>query len=423
MLRYFLCFVVCLCGMGSASGQGSAGGASRVTTCELENHPAAYDGQLVEVTGRVSFGKFDFYIDSSCKPHGRAGVWLDIGGDVESPQAYWGIGNYLPKRKGTDVRVEGMPIPLVHDALLDRFVNDIGATRFRKPGGESCGPECLFYDVTASVQGRFFSGTRRPFGLNGCCHLLVVQKVLDVYSKRSRVPAGGEFECTSDRWQPTPEELTALSAIPSCSLRDDFAKCDVQVARQHWNEIIDPKDNLNDGHYWMSRDMTLSYIFNGGFIQRPGGTTEMKPASSFVRESCRATVPPKPLADHVYIRFYTSGREAPNEITAQQMAADRGNEAWRTSDADAVARSAFEDAGKKWNLGSLVRIKPSKCEVMPPDPGHKEQSGYCEWFAPDDMQEATIMLYKRAAPDLEKAVWVVASIEAGVCQTGAPSPE
>lgn len=417
MWRYFLGLIFFLVAMGSVSAQSLAEGPSHVTTCELENHPKVYDGQLVEVTGQVSFGKFDFYIDSSCKPHGGAGVWLDIGGDVESPQAYWGIGDYFPKRKGSDVRVEGVPIPLVHDALLDRFVNDIGATRFRKPNGEGCGSECLFYDVTATVQGRFFSGARHAFGLNGCCHLLVVQRVLNVASKRTSVPAGGEFECKSDRWQPTPEELKALSAIPSCSLRDDFAKCDAQVAKQHWHEIIDPKDNVNDGRHWMSRDMTLSYIFDGGFIQNPGGPIEMKPSGSFIRQSCRAVVPPKPFADHVYIRFYSAGPEDPREIAVQQTEADRGDQAWRASDADAVAWSAFQKATKEWNLESTARIKPSKCEVNPPDTDQMQQWGNCEWFSPDDMQEVTVEVHKRAAQELVKAVWVVTSIKAGLCQT------
>lgn len=400
------------------SAQPSVDVTKHVTTCELENNPKAYDRQLVEVTGQVSFGKFDFFIDSACKPHGGAGVWLDIGGDVESPQAYWGIGNYFPKRKETDVRVEGVSIPLVHDVLLDRFVNDIGATRFRKPNGEGCGPECLFYDVTATVQGRFFSGTRHAFGMNGCCHLLVVERVLNVSSKRTLVPAGGEFECDSDSWQPTPEELKALSAIPSCSLQDDFAKCDAKVAKRHWNEVIDPKNRLSSSG-WMSPDMTLAYFFRGGFVQHGrGGPAEMTPSSSFIRQSCRAVVPPKPLADHVYIRFYTSGPEDSSEIVAQQMAADRGKEAWRASDADSVAWTAFQDASKEWNLGSAIRIKSSKCEVRPPDTDNKQQWGDCEWFAPDDMQEVTIELHKRAAPDLQKAVWVVTSIEVGLCRAG-----
>jgi hypothetical protein len=52
-----------------------------VTTCQLETHPSAYDHKLVEVRGRVYFGKFDFVIDSTCKPHGHG-----LSGGGEEPQ-------------------------------------------------------------------------------------------------------------------------------------------------------------------------------------------------------------------------------------------------------------------------------------------------------------------------------------------------
>jgi hypothetical protein len=47
----------------------------------LETHPSAYDHKLVEVRGRVYFGKFDFVIDSTCKPHGHG-----LSGGGEEPQ-------------------------------------------------------------------------------------------------------------------------------------------------------------------------------------------------------------------------------------------------------------------------------------------------------------------------------------------------
>lgn len=192
---------------------------ARVTVCELENHPNVYDRKLVEVSGRIYFGKFDFIIDATCEPHSQTGVWLDIGGDVVSPSQYWNIGNFLPKQHGVDVQVRGIAVPLVHDSLLDQFVSDVGATRFRKPNGESCGSECLFYDVKATLRGVFFSGLKGGFGMEQCCHLLVVEKVTSLSSMRTSVPSGGTYQCASDRWQPTPEELKALSEMPNYSLK------------------------------------------------------------------------------------------------------------------------------------------------------------------------------------------------------------
>jgi len=182
----------------------------------LESQPNTYDRKLVEVSGRVYFGKSDFIIDATCRPRTQAGVWLDMGGDVTSPAQYRGIGNFLLKQRGVGVRVRGITVPVVHDALLDQFVNDVGAPRFRKPNGQDCGPECLFYQVHATLRGMFFSGVKSGFGMNECCHLLVVEKVTNLLSKRTSVPAGGTYQCTSDRWQPTPGELKTLSEIPGC---------------------------------------------------------------------------------------------------------------------------------------------------------------------------------------------------------------
>jgi hypothetical protein len=94
----------------------------QATTCQLETHPSAYDHKLVEVRGRVYFGKFDFVIDSPCKPHSQGRVWLDLGGDVQAPGEYWGVASLLPKHKGMDVKVKGY----------------FNSSRARCPSGQIC---------------------------------------------------------------------------------------------------------------------------------------------------------------------------------------------------------------------------------------------------------------------------------------------
>jgi hypothetical protein len=203
--------------------------------------------------------------------------------------------------------------------------------------------------------------------MNECCHLLVVEQVLNLSSKRTTVPAGGEFQCTSDRWQFTPEELKALSAIPACSLRGDFRDCDVVLAK-HWGDTISARDSLDYPNQWISDDMTRTYIFAGGFIQKgPRQPIEMKPSSSVVRQVCHPLVAPKPAFDHVYCRFYRSGNlENRDAAIALQKADDDGTDAWRTSALAHVAWLAFQDASKQWNLGSAISVKLSKCEAWPP---------------------------------------------------------
>lgn len=438
MFRQILCLVGCITAAGLASAQDKplTDLPVRVTVCQLENHPNLYDQKLVEVRGRVYFGKFDFVIDAACEPHSQAGVWLDIGGDVVSPAQYWDIGNFLPKKRGVDVQVRGIAIPLVQDALLDRFVNDVGATRFRKPNGDGCGSECLFYEVKATLRGMFFSGVKGGFGMEQCCHLLVVEKVTSLSSKRTSVPAGGTYHCALDRWQPTPGELKTLSEIPGCSLRASFNNCFAVVAK-HWGQTIKASAGLGD-RGWISPDMTVYYGFAGGFISKAGQlsankrqstpvwTSEMTPSSSFTREACHPEVPPQPASDHVYCHFYRSrALENQNAVMALQKAVDDGKDTWRAYDMTKVGWMAFEDASKQWNLGSEVRVKPSKCEPSPPGTdgeGNQQQWGYCIWFTPDDMQEITVELHKpgyvkKPAGQLKKAVWIATDVEINLCRT------
>jgi hypothetical protein len=406
----------------SAEDEGASAQPVQVTTCQLETHPDAYDRKLVEVRGRIYFGKFDFVIDSDCKDHRQARVWLDLGGDFESPGKYWGIVSFLPKQKGQDVRVRGISIPLVRDALLDQFVNDVGATRFRKPNGEGCGSECLFYEVTPTVRGRFFSATKGAgFGVEECCHLLVIEKIIRVSSRRNMVPAGGEFQCTSDRWLLTSDERKALSTIPGCSLRDDFKMCSAVFAK-HWGDTINANEGLDYPGPWMSRDMTLSYKFAGNFIQSAGQAFQMKPGSAVVREACLAVSPPQPASDHVYCRFYRSGLlEQGNSAAAPAKKTEAEGETWRLSDPTQVGWLAFQDSAREWNLDPDTPLRSAGCEQGTMAES-KQPWAQCTWLARDGLEQVIVDLHKpinlkNAAGDFGKVPWVAADVEANQCRT------
>jgi len=402
---------------------------THVTVCQLENQPENYDHKLVEVSGRIYFGKFDFVIDGKCEPHGYVRVWLDIGGDIVSPAQFWDIGNFLPKQRGVDVRVRGVTVPLVRDPLTEQFVSDVGAIRLQKPNGEGCGSECLFYEVTATVRGVFFSGVKGGFGMEQCCHLLVVERVTSLSSKRTAVPAGGTYTCATERWQPSPAELETLSAIPACSLRANFNGC-LAIAAKHWGETIKPNGGLENPRGWISPDMTLYYGFSGGFVQKSGQTTEMTPSSSFTRQVCRASSPPYLASGHVSCGFYRSFlQEDKNAALALQEKVDAGQETWRASDMAQVAWLAYDEQRKQWNLDAATEAKLSKCEPWPAgrdDQGKQQQWGYCTWLTPDDMQEITVQLHKPGYLDkhdgeLKEVVWVAQTVEVNLCQAK-PSP-
>lgn len=389
-----------------------------MTVCQLENHLGTYDRKFVEVSGRIYFGKFDFVIDAKCEPHSYARLWLDIGGDVVSPAQFWDIGNFLPKQPGVDVRVRGVTIPLVRDPLTEQFVNDVGAIRFQKPNGEDCGSECLFYEVTATVRGVFFSGVKGGFGMERCCHLLVVKKVTSLSSKRTTVPAGGTYQCVPERWQPSSEELKALSDLPACSLRENFNGCYETVAK-HWGETIKARDGLENPRGWISPDTTVYYGFSGGFLQKSDRTSEMTPSSSFTHQVCRAISRPYPPTDHVSCSFYRSFRPEDRSATIElQRRVDAGQETWRASDMAQVAWSAYNEPRKQWNLDPATEAKLSECRPWAPgkdDEGSQQQLGYCTWFTPDDMQEITVQLRKPSYLDkhhgeISKVVWIAEDV-------------
>jgi hypothetical protein len=431
MFWRFLSLACCLCTakLVLADSKPPSSSPTHVTVCQLENQPENYDHKLVEVSGRIYFGKFDFVIDGKCEPHGYARVWVDIGGDVVSPAQFWDIGNFLPKQRGVDVRVRGVTVPLVRDPLTEQFVSDVGAIRLQKPNGEGCGSECLFYEVTATVRGVFFSGVKGGFGMEQCCHLLVIERVTTLSSKRTTVPAGGTYTCATERWQPSPAELETLSTIPACSLRANFNGC-LAIAAKHWGETIKPNGGLENPRGWISPDMTLYYGFSGGFVQKSGQTTEMTPSSSFTRQVCRATSPLYLASGHVSCGFYRSFlQEDKNAAIALQEKVDAGQETWSASDMAQVAWLAYDEQRKQWNLDAATEAKLSKCEPSPAgrdDQGKQQQWGYCTWLTPDDLQEITVQLHKPGYLDkhdgeLKEVVWIAQTVEVNLCQAK-PSP-
>src|SRR5258708_29988943 len=102
MFWRFLSLACCLCTakLVLADSKPPSSSPTHVTVCQLENQPENYDHKLVEVSGRIYFGKFDFVIDGKCEPHGYARVWVDIGGGLLSPAAFSGICHPLSQQHG-----------------------------------------------------------------------------------------------------------------------------------------------------------------------------------------------------------------------------------------------------------------------------------------------------------------------------------
>jgi len=164
----FVCCAVALCFSTRAHAQEP----EKVTLCQLEGDPAAFNHHLVEITAFASRGFEDFTLfDPTCSSP-RA-VWLEYGGTVDSgAMDCCGAGN--GRKRPTELAVENIPIPLVDDEVFQQFDQGI-----EHP------PDATAH---ATFVGRFFSGrpdgagaaSERGYGHMGCCSLLAIQQIVAV---------------------------------------------------------------------------------------------------------------------------------------------------------------------------------------------------------------------------------------------------
>ncbi len=145
-----------------------------VTYCELAKDPAAFNHELIRITGFVTHGFEDFQLaEPVCPPLAHEfSLWLMYGGKVESGTIYCCPGEGDERTRRKTLRIEGIEVPLATDAVFRRF----RALLKKEPDTT----------VRATLVGYFFSGTKQDFGEGpwwggaghlGCCSLLAIQRV------------------------------------------------------------------------------------------------------------------------------------------------------------------------------------------------------------------------------------------------------
>jgi hypothetical protein len=188
-----------------------------VAFCDLVSNPQAFDGQWIQVHGRISLAFEDFTLfEQACdKPLTRS-VWLEYGGDEETPTKFC-CGDHT-RPKGKDITVRGQTMPLVRDAAMENFIQKVRDRRSRQANGQPCeGSLCNLYRVSAMLTGLFLAAPEDPkgglkgYGHMGCCHLFVIYRVSNVVAERTPVPLdSASFTCTAQTWQAEMQEGAEL---------------------------------------------------------------------------------------------------------------------------------------------------------------------------------------------------------------------
>lgn len=282
-----------------------------VTTCELSREPQRYAGKLVQIHGVVTRGFEDFSIGdpSSSFPLQECGanIWLEPGGDGKGPRPYVVLHSGWPQADMEDwaqqARVDS--VRLLQDQQYKEMLQRLSAYRQRAPDGTDCDGLllCSLYKVTATITGRFFAMRQakfpdgRPYlhgyGHMGCCHMLVIQQVSDLLAKRTAVPEGGEFACSRQSWEPTPEESAQLADTQSCPSssweckeRQYFSK-----VAAHWGDSVAITDGSGGIGYgrWISSDLTLQYTFVRDVARKKKHRDSGKPTATLRidRDECK----------------------------------------------------------------------------------------------------------------------------------------
>jgi len=299
------------------------------------------------------------------------------------------------------LKVDGRPVTLHRDAALDLFVRRLAAERTVDVTGKSCNDNCRLYRVTATLTGVFFAapkGALGGYGHLGCCHLFAIQQISDVDARRTPVPAGGHFVCSTDTWNITATEANALEEkAVKCS---GFAACrrasldEIASVAMHWRDHITVSD---DGHLfwpgdlvWQSPDLLTSYSLNKRF-RDPAHDSGPVDGITASRTVCRAVSPPLPQSTPVGCRNLSSkfagtakGAKA-NEATAKHDDSRMGKP-------EIAAHMALMEATNNWAVTPKPNLNFAGCSKPMVVDGDK--FSWCSWVDPEGMQAFSVQVTK-----------------------------
>lgn len=374
------------------------------TPCDLVHDPARFANQIVQVRSTVSIAFEDFTLDTpGCGDEKDTHpIWLVYGGDEPTPTP--STVNDTSRPNGMVLKVGGRAIHLHRDAALDLFVRRLAAVRTTDLTGKNCYDDCRLYRVSATLTGVFFAapkGALGGYGHLGCCHLLAIQRVSDVDARRTAVPAGGRFECSTETWNIGTADANRIAAMGrKCESYSDCRRAElnkIAAVAEHWedqitfgeNDRLIPFPDLTS----RSADLLTAYSLKTAFkdsARQSGPITAM--AAS--RTVCKAVAPPLPQSTPVGCRNLNSEFAATSKATAINEGKLKGDE-WRMGDAQQAANNALKEASTAWGISTLPRLNFDGCEK--PMLVESDRFSWCHWSDPEGMQSMSVEVTKFGA--------------------------
>jgi hypothetical protein len=405
-----------------------------VTVCELVKNPAAYNHKLVEVTAPIDLAFEDFSLGQPGCEEAYPGVWLMYGGDEPTPTAStW---NDTERKKGTVMRVDGIPIPLRRDAAMERLQSKLTAMRLGRVGDQPC-YDCYLYRVTATLSGVFFaaSATANSFsgyGHLGCCNLLAIEGARDVVATRTKVPVGGSFQCATEEKQLTAEEASRLQSFDEpCGTRS-YAECQaldykpMAAVAAMWGDGLKREEGFPDGGEivgdtkttgWRTLDRLRYYeLLTTAGRDAAGGELLSGKAR---RTVCTAVVEPLPASADVNCRSFKKEFQPVEALERRiRQAKDLHEVEVKSPSLEPVARDALPGALKAVDVAVEPGGEPVDCEMQLG--WGSEESARCFWLNRTSTVSLSLYMIRSGVHgdgDQQGAgPWVLVSAYADVCE-------
>ena len=411
-----------------------------VTPCDLVNSPQQYAGKVVQVRARISLAFEDFSLAQPGCEDKVPGVWLMYGGDENTPTAStW---NDHDRKPGSVVKIDGISVPLVHDANLDLFKRRLTAMRPAMIGDTPC-YNCYLYNVTATLTGLFFAAKSDAhqftgYGHLGCCHLLAIEKVADVDAERSSIPIGAAIQCSRDVKELTQKEAERLDSIsasceepsnPECS--DRFLQMEAVAAL--WGDALDIHTGYLDGNYidvdksehsgWRTLDR-LRYYELSVRSGKNDEAEEVVEGASATRVSCKELTPPFPpsvnLSCHeigIKTLRSTPFDSEPNPDYSK-VQSDLSKWPGVVQSLKEQAATKIDIAARELGLAEEPGTKQVTCD--PPMAYRHTAYGGCSWSNATGTMRIDVSLMRPLPPKklavLEASSWELTSASARICE-------